>query len=92
VGAGVGLAMFGNGGRSSHRFGNGALLYWPPGGRAVAGTGARRFVRDAFYRGRDSRGVQVARTTFGQTTFEKLAAHNVRFGPRWSPNDAAIAK
>ena len=34
----------------------------------------------------------IARTTFDQTTFEKLTAHNVRFGTRWSSNDAAIAK
>jgi hypothetical protein len=33
-----------------------------------------------------------ARAAFGQATFRKFAGHQVRFGMRWSSNDAAIAK
>lgn len=29
---------------------------------------------------------------FGDATFKKLAAHRVRFGMRWSSDDAVLAK
>ena len=36
--------------------------------------------------------VVSARAALGQATFKKLAAHQVRFGMRWSSDDAVLAK
>lgn len=89
AGADDALAMLGNAERPTHRIGNDVAVYWP---RIDRAAGNRRFVRDAFYRAPDPRGVRVARATVAQATFTKLAVQQVRFGTRWSSYDAAFAK